>query len=363
MTGPAPVLLMARELGIGGSERQLAAIAASLDRSRFAPVVGCMTDGGMRAAELREAGVPVMEFPVRSLMGPSVIAGAREMGRLVASKGIRLVHTFDVPMNLFGAPAARMYGVPAVLTSQRAYRELTPGVHRHLLRLTDQIADGIVVNCEAMRRHLVEDERVPRRRVHLCYNGVDTAEFHAEGREQMAELTVGVVCALRPEKGLGTLLEGFARARGAGMRLLMVGSGPELDGLRGLAGRLGIAEACRFEPASGRVAEWLRRIDIFVLPSLSEALSNSLMEAMACGCAAVASRVGGNPELVEEGVTGLTFAAGDAEGLADALRRMTVNAEWRRGMAAEGARRMRERFSCEASARRMGEIYASFLAG
>src|SRR5262249_55169301 len=161
---------------------------------RFAPVVGCMQAGGMRAAELCEAGVPVVEFPVRSLVGLSAMAGARELGRFVAAKAVRLVHTFDVPMNLFGAPAARMFGVPVVLASQRAYRSLTPGAHRHLLRITDQIVDGIVVNCEAMRRHLVEDERVQPSRVHLCYNGVDTAEFHPERREPSAGLTVGVVC-------------------------------------------------------------------------------------------------------------------------------------------------------------------------
>ncbi|MEO7649448.1 MAG: glycosyltransferase family 4 protein, partial [Bryobacteraceae bacterium] len=356
---PVPVLLMARELGIGGSERQLAAIAATLDRTRFAPAAGCMQGGGMRAAELRDAGVPVVEFPVRSLYGPSAIASARLMGQYLESSGTQLVHTFDVPMNLFGAPVARLYRTPVVLTSQRAYRSLTPGLHRHLLRITDQIADAVVVNCDAMRRHLIEEEALAPSRIHLCYNGVDPVEFHPLGRVTSPEVTVGVVCALRPEKGLSTLLTGFAQAQCGGSRLLIVGSGPQLTELRSLSASLGIEAVCRFEPATDRVADWLRHIDIFVLPSLSEALSNSLMEAMACGCAAVASRVGGNPELVEDGVTGLTFGAGDAAGLASALRMLIEREEWRRGMAAAGALRIREEFSCQAAARRMGGAFTA----
>ena len=126
-----------------------------------------------------------------------------------------------------------------------------------------------------------------------------------------AALVVGVVCVLRPEKGLETLLDAFAEVHAIepGLKLAIVGSGPCLPDLQERARALGIIERCVFEPATPRVADWLRGIDIFVLPSLSEALSNSLMEAMACGCTVAASRVGGNPELVAHGETGMPFRA------------------------------------------------------
>ena len=109
------------------------------------------------------------------------------------------------------------------------------------------------------------------------------------------------------------------------------------------------------------VAEWLSAIDIFVLPSLSEALSNSLMEAMACGCCSVASNVGGNPELVRDGETGLLFEPRDTAGLSDVLRSLVASETLRRRLAAAGQRMVRERFSIRLSAQRMGEIFAKLI--
>jgi len=171
------------------------------------------------------------------------------------------------------------------------------------------------------------------------------------------------VCMLRPEKGLDTLLKAFAQVKNLNpaLELLLVGSGAMLPSLQSLARSLGIAERCRFEPATGDVTPWLRAIDIFVLPSLSEALSNALMEAMACGCAVVASRVGGNPELALDGQTGLLFEKADAAGLAARLQLLIEDEALRRQLASAGARMIREEFSLDSAARRMEQIYESFL--
>ena len=364
---PWPVLLMSRELGLGGTERQLAETALSLDRARFAPHVACFRPGGFREAELRKAGVPVLELGVRSLVSISAFAGLRRLGRYLADQDIRLVHTFDVPSDLFGVPVARLFRAPVVLSSQRAHRALTPGATRHLLRLTDRIADGIVVNCRSVARELAEHDGVPASQIHLAYNGLDVGDFCPEG--PAAEIpwsdatVIGVVCALRPEKGLPLLLDAFARVKASHpeARLLLVGSGPMLAELEARAQRLALGAACRFQGAAQHVAEWLRAIDIFVLPSLSEALSNSLMEAMACGCCAVASDIGGNPELVRDRETGLLFPAGDSQALAERLDRLLTHRDERRRLAANGARFMRESFTRQTAAHRMAEIYTSYL--
>src|SRR6202050_2930020 len=311
MPAPTPVLLMVRELNLGGSERQMAEIAKALDRSQFDPRAGCFRPAGLRGEELRAAGVPIVRFPVPSLAS---VKGALRIAAYIREQGIRLVHSFDTPTNLYGVPAARMAGSSLVLSSQRADRRLMPPLYRHGLRVTDHLVDGIVVNCEFVRRHLLDDERVPAGLIHLCYNGIDTDAFspvrgpRPEGLRD-ASLVVGVVCALRPEKALETLLDAFAAVRDIEpvMKLAVVGSGPCLADLQERAAALGISRHCVFEPATPRVADWLRGIDIFVLPSVSEALSNSLMEAMACGCSVAASRVGGNPELVAHGETGMVF--------------------------------------------------------
>jgi glycosyltransferase involved in cell wall biosynthesis len=147
----------------------------------------------------------------------------------------------------------------------------------------------------------------------------------------------------------------------SGLRLAIVGSGPMLETLQAMSVELGIQDQCHFEPSTADVAEWLRAIDIFVLPSLSEALSNSLMEAMACGCAVVASAVGGNPELVSDGNTGLLFQAGNATELCDRLERLIVDEDLRHRVGAKASYSMRECFSLGASAHRMQEIYEELL--
>jgi glycosyltransferase involved in cell wall biosynthesis len=214
---------------------------------------------------------------------------------------------------------------------------------------------------------LIEEDRVPPRKIHLCYNAIDTSRFFPGPRSRPAalrdtSLVIGVVCALRPEKGLPTLLDAFAAVHRAhpGAKLVIVGSGPVLPELEARRSALHLEDACHFEPATADVASWLHAIDIFVLPSLSEALSNSLMEAMACGCCAVASRTGGNPELIEDGRTGLLFTPGDSAGLAECLMRLASSPGLRDSLAAAGTSFIRK-FSIENSVRRMEEIYGAFL--
>jgi glycosyltransferase involved in cell wall biosynthesis len=364
---PQPVLLLIQSLGIGGTERQFSAIAQTLDRTRFEPHIGVLRLEGFRMPEIQAAGVPIVDLSVRSFLKPPPIPGAIRLIRYIRRNRIQLVHAFDAPTVLFGVPVAKAVGC-VVISSQRSHRELSPGKkplgYRRLMRLTDRMADSVVVNCEFLARHLIEDEKVPASAVSLCYNGVDTSEFRPIAGPKPAELAgakvvIGIVSALRPEKNLTILLEAFAQARGAccAAKLLLVGSGASREGLIRQAQELGIAGDCVFAPATHDVAGWLRAIDIFVLPSTSEGLSNALMEAMACGCCAVASRVGGNPELVMEGKTGLLFNCRDAVELARALRLLVAEPELRVRLAQAGTQFIHEKFTLAASARRMGEIY------
>ena len=360
---PTRVLLLARELNLGGSERQMTEIARGLDRARFEPYVGCFIPEGLRARELREAGIPILHLPIDSFKSPAAVSGARLLARYVRERNIAIVHAFDYPMNVFAVPVARYFGRAVALSSQRGHRDLTPPFYLRLLRMTDSMADGIVVNCEFLRRHLIEDYAVPREHIHLCYNGIDLDSFRrCAPKPPNPTLTIGTVCALRPEKSLGTLLDAFAQLRtDRPARLTIVGDGPELQDLRHRAAALGIAAQVDFQPATQDVPGQLRAIDIFVLPSRTEALSNSLMEAMACGCACIASNVGGTPELIRHGETGLLFETGKVAALAETLRTLICDESLRRRLADTGHDFLHQSFSLAASASRMGEIYESML--
>jgi len=363
-----PVLLMARELNQGGSERQMTELAKTLDRSRFEPHVGCFRPEGLRGKELQEAGLPIAHFPVHSFTSPSAVAGAWQLARYIRRHKIRLVHTYDYPLTVFAIPVAHFFSSAILVSSARCHRELIPSNYLRLVRRTDRLVDAIVVNCEFLRRHLEKDENVVASQIEVCYNGIDLDKFHAGSGTRPAALApdalvIGVVCALRPEKGLSTLLKAFAGIRNLrpGLKLAIVGSGPMSEPLQAEASALGIREDCVFEPATSLVTEWLQAMDIFVLPSLSEAFSNSLMEAMACGCCAVASDVGGNPELVRHGETGLLFEPRNATALCGVLRTLVENESLRRRLAAAGAQTVRERFSIQSAAERMTEIYSKLI--
>jgi L-malate glycosyltransferase len=363
------ILLMARELHLGGSERQMTEMALALDRARFAPSVAAFHVEGMRGDELRAAGVPILHLPVRSFRSPRALVHGWRLARYIRASGIRLVHTFDLPLTASAIPLARLFTPAIALASQRSHLGLASPRLRRALVWAERMADGVVVNCEFLRRHLMEDAGIPGERIHICRNGIDLARFCRGPRVRPASLppgalVIGVVCVLRPEKGLATLLDACARVRrlGPDVRLVIVGGGPILAELETRARELGIREACLFEPSTERVPEWLRNIDIFVLPSLSEALSNSLMEAMACGCCAVASRVGGNPELIADGATGMLFKAGDPLDLARVLGALIGDPELRLRLAGAGHDFLHAKFSTAAAARRMAGIYADLIA-
>ena len=362
------MLLMVRSLGLGGTERQLTETARFLDRNRFEPHVACLVPTGIRRSEIDAARVPLLPLSVPSFASVAAVRGALQLRRYIHGHRIQIAHTFDVPMNIFGVPSARFARTPVVLSSQRAHRSLTTPTFRKILRRLDRIVDGVVVNCEAMQTHLVEEEGTPPGKIHICYNGIDTDVYFpapAKRPEMLSGTTViGVVCALRPEKGLPSLARAFAevRSRFPAIKLLVVGSGPEEQGLRELASTLGITDDCHFEPGTSDVVRWLRYIDIFVLPSLSEALSNSLMEAMACACCPVASRVGGNPELVEPNATGLLFEPGNIGELAQCLTALLSNDSARKRMGDEAARRIHSQFTHRAASARMADIYSLMLA-
>jgi len=360
-------MLMTRTLGHGGTERQLTEIALSLDRGLFTPHVGCVESSGFRADELRKGGVPILELPLTSFMKPRCLVCMVRLRRYIHHHRIAVLHTFDTTMNLLGIPA-KLFSGPVVLSSQRCYEDTIWPPYRKPARLAHMFADAVVVNCEAVKAHLLRDYAVPERKIHVCYNGFDTSVFYPAPTQRPpslsgASLVIGTVCVLRAEKGLVTLLEAFSVVRSShpGLRLVIVGSGPELGGLERLSSDLGLAGDCLFYPSTNDVPYWLRTIDVFVLPSLSEALSNSIMEAMACGCCTIASRVGGSPELIEDGVTGMLFEAGSVPGLVEKLRVAIENPELRRNLSQQGQALVSQRFSSQISARRMEEIYLRFL--
>jgi len=364
---PISVLLVVRELSSGGIERDVTKLALGFPRDQFIPYVATYKPAGPRFEELTQAGVPILHLDLASIASMKALKAALGLRRLIREKNIQIVHAFDASA-IFAVPIARLLRVPVVLSSMLGSRNLLDKKTQKQYGFTDKLVDAVVVNCEAMRLHLVDDWAVSSDRIELCYNGVDTREFYPDATGKLPEyadasIVIGAVCVLRAEKNLTLLQEAFAKVRhlSPNPKLLIVGSGPELDKLKANAERLRIAEFSVFVPASKQVAAFMRSIDIFVSCSYSEAFSNSILEAMACGSCVVGSRVGGTPELIADADRGLLFISNDGNDLADKLARLIQEPDVRQQFGERAARFAATKLSIAENLRRTSEIYMKFL--
>jgi len=257
--------------------------------------------------------------------------------------------------------AARLTGVPVVIHSEHGYElEMLDGLplRRRLVRqVAYALSDAIMTVTNDLRDYHAKQIWFLRDRIRVLPNGVDTdrfaprltlrADLRRKFRVPGRSLVLGSVGRLVAIKSHGTLLKAAAilADRGVEVCVLIAGDGPELASLQSEAGALPqLSGRVQFLGALQNVPEFLNAIDVFVLPSISEGMSNTLLEAMSTGLPVVATRVGGNSELVEEGHSGFLFTARDVAKLATLLEGLANDPEGRDKMGASARQRVLERF-------------------
>ncbi len=206
-------------------------------------------------------------------------------------------------------------------------------------------------------------------RIKVIYNGIDAAPFIRASKQRRAidsddgSLVVGTVARLAPQKGLQYLVyaAGWLAVRYPRMRFVVAGEGPEQQTLQALACRMGLSGRMLFPGFSRNLPATLSQIDIFVLPSLTEGMAITLLEALAAGCAVVATRVGGVPEIIEHGLTGLLVEPASARSLAGAVAALVQNPSLRRSVALNGRERVLERFTMDKMLMLTESVYESLI--
>jgi glycosyltransferase involved in cell wall biosynthesis len=313
------VVLLLTSFDVGGTERQMVELATRLDQSRFRPHLACFHQRGRLLDEIPER-IAVRAFPVQGFATPRAIGQLAAFARWCRSIGADIVHTCDLYGNIFGLPGAALAGVPVrignrreILTGDKSRAQLTGQ------RLAYRAAHAVVANSSAARDQL-ELEGVPPSRIRLIANGLDPLHFTPAPRRATVERVV-MVANLRAEKGHDTLLGAVPRIleRHPAASFTFVGEGPRREPLEVLVRALGIGGRVRFVGECRYVAPVLHEHDLFVLPSRSEAFPNALIEAMATALPVVATRVGGIPEVVRDGVNGRLVPPDDSGALADAV--------------------------------------------
>ena len=267
--------------------------------------------------------------------------------------------------------ATRLSRRPLVLSVRgsdimRLEKGLMGWVNRRTYRWMDRIIAVSEDIAERLRAAGVDGEKI-----RVVYNGVDE-RFQPRDRSQMRRrlslpqdrLQILFVGLLAPVKGLDILIEALRLVGDGEADCLLVGTGPLEEQLRRAAAAAGIAERVRFvgPQPSGEIPAWLNAADLLVLPSLSEGRPNVVVEAQACGLPVLATRVGGTPELIEHGETGLLVESGDPEALAAGLSRLLCDAGLRQRLGRLGRERLAAQgLTWEASAVRIRAIYDELL--
>lgn len=323
---------MLHALHIGGMENGLVNLVNHMPAGRYRHAIACIEDFSPAfAARITRSEVPIRALQ-RSRSGVWRLRAA--LYRLCRELRPALVHTRN-QSGLDALLPARLAGVRCVHSEHgwdvdnldgRAFKPLL------LRRLHRPLVDQYITVSRDLARFMTEVVGAPAVRVTQIYNGVDTGRFAPgpplpallpPGFRDPEHVLIGTVGRVQAVKDQATLLRAFAALQALPeaprLRLVIAGDGPLLPELRALADTLGIAAVTAFTGATDRIADLLRCFDVFVLPSLNEGISNTLLEAMASGLPVIATAVGGNVELVQPDRNGRHFAAGDVGALAALL--------------------------------------------
>lgn len=368
---PLRIVLAIGSLQVGGTESQLVKLAGGLAARGHDVHVVALRCGGPYERELRALGVPTRVFGYGGLRlrdpggGRSARILVRELGQLCGLwrhlRALRpdVCHGFLFTCYTHVLPIAWLAGVPARVNGRRGAPPPTPtGVLRTLLDLAARHSSNLyVTNSRALRARLAGEEKVSPGRIEVIANGVALPEETADPARCPAR---GIAVAnLIAYKGHADLIEALALLD-APPYLCLVGEGPERERLAALVRERRLGHVVTLAGAVPDARALLAAFQFAVLPSHQEGLPNAVLEAMAAGLPVVATAVGGVPEVVADGETGLLVPPRDPPALAKAIERLTTDPELRAAMGAAG-RRAAARLSVDECAARHEAAYRTLL--
>jgi len=371
------VLHVIHRLVIGGTEYGVIKVVNRLDRSRFAPFICSLRDAFPDGRAALRDDVPVFELHRREGLSPATVFA---LARLIVEQRIDIIHSHNWTTYFYAVLAARATRVPVVVHGEHG-RE-TAGISSDTRRrLAERVLARGVDHFTAVSRdlceHIAVDWRVPRSRIRFIPNGVDLQRYDdlpspAAARALMgaapSERVIGAVGTFRDVKDYSTLMRAFAilRRTRADLRLVMVGldfGGRFLARMeREMPGWEELRHWVTFTGTRPDVPQILAGFDVYASSSIYEGMSNTILEAMAARRAVVATRVGGTPDLVDEGVTGWMVPPGDPEALAERIGWVLDHPTEARAAGLAGRLRVEERHNFSAMVEGNAQLYEAAFA-
>lgn len=362
------ILHLIETSGPGGAEKMLISLVEHLDKTQYKSIIGLLKDGWLNA-QLKERGFHTVIIPQRRGLD---LGWIYKCIKLIRQKHVDLLHAHEFTMNVYGSIAAWSTGIPAITTVHGKAYYVNNWRRRLAYRFVARTSARMVAVSEDIRRYLMERVGVRSDSLITIYNGIDSKQFaSSEDRVRIRkELgisetapAIGTIGNLYPVKGHTDLLKAAAQV----VRMfpesvfLIVGRGDLLSRLQIEAGELGLANNVMFIGFREDIPALLQAMDLFVLPSLSEGLSLSLLEAMAAGKPVVATTVGGNPEVISHGETGFLVPPGHPESLSSRIILLLQDQPLARKFGINGQQRVYEKFGLEQMVHSYRHLYEKAL--
>jgi glycosyltransferase involved in cell wall biosynthesis len=351
-----------------GAEMVLVEAARRLDPERYRVICGLLTPDVDR---IIPPGLATVDFRMPGLNGWVWLRFFWCLCWVIYRQQVDLIHVNSYVPGNYARLAAALMQVPIIIDHWHGFTRFSPK-RRHICRVLARFTDLSIAVSQGVKDYLLQEIGLNPAKIRVVPNGVDVAAIDAArpGPEVRRELglpegvpLIGLVGRLDHwGKGHKELLTAMAQLRDRHpVHALMVGGGRRMDEVKALTASLGLAGQVHFLGNRRDVPDLLNALDIFVLPSYSEGVSLALLEAMAAGLPVIATAVGGLPEVVTDGETGLLIPPRDAGALAAALARLLADPAWAQPLGAKARQHVRENYSLDRLGREINEIYGELV--
>jgi glycosyltransferase involved in cell wall biosynthesis len=353
------IIYIITRLNIGGAEMMLLDLARHLSPEFFEVKVATVVGNGPLVEDFRKAGIEVSVFEKKGKIGLGVIWKIR---RYLRREKPEIVHTHLFGGDTWGRAAAILARVPIIISTEHNTNLDEGWGKRKIKKFLSFFTKKIVAVSQAVRDYSVARDRIKAKKIVVIPNGIEIEKFSVAEKDRFSDPpVVSVVGRLEEQKGHKYLFEALNLIKTIPWVLWVVGDGSLKSNLELLAKDLDLRERIIFLGARRNIAEILSQIDIFVLPSLWEGLGLAVLEAAAAGKPIVASRVGGIPEIITDGKTGILVEPKNVKSLADGLEHMLLGVSEAKAMGERAREMVKEKFGVEIMVEQYEQLYKNLV--